>query len=872
MATAAADIQTTPTVMTATATMRPRLIARPFDADKPALWFAQLETQFADLGYVTESDKYNKTVPLIDTAYAAEVEHLIVSRPVTNPYQTLKNELIRCFTKSRTANIIQLLDRESIGDRTPSKHLRHLKSLVPGIDDEVLKTRWLSHLPEQTRATLATQENASIDDLAKLADRVHEVFHPNSVAAIITSAGNATNAALLERIEQLTATVAELRLKDSRSRSRTRSEYSRGQRNNSRRRCSSRKVLKKFDTCWYHHSYGENARNCQPGCSNVSVTPCRRPAKQKDTSGYQLFAANGTLINTYGYASISPDLGLRREFTWRFIEADVSRPIIGADFLHHYNLLPDLRNECLIDSSTGLKSTGRFTRFRVMSVKLLEINENSPYASILKEFPAITKPGGLLRKAEHSTVHHIRTTPGPPISCRARRLAPDKLKTAQAEFSSMLTLGTARRSESPWASALHLAPKGNNGWRPCGDYRTLNDRTIPDKYPVHYLEDFAANLYGKTIFSTIDLVKAFNQIPVAREDIQKTPIITPFGRFEFPYRTFGLRNAAQTFQRLIDEVTRDLPFLFPYIDDILVASEDAEQHREHLRILFQRLQDYGLIINVAKSVLGQPEVLFLGHVINAQGIKPPKDRVNAILEFTRPTTVKSLRRYLGTLNFYRKFIKGAAEILAPLNAATQGTNVKGRQPVAWSPALEEAFTRSKQALAEATLLSHPNIEAERLDYIAQFSTDIRYVAGPDNVVADALSRVEKITTAVTPQQLVDAQRDDQELRQLLQRPDVNLRLDRLQLPGMDEPLYCDVSSGTVRPYVPAPLRQQFCSSLHSMAHPGPKGTRKLVTQRYVWPGINKDCPQWTKHCLECQKNKITRHAVTPTANIETPSR
>ncbi|XP_015123523.1 uncharacterized protein LOC107045703 [Diachasma alloeum] len=201
MVTTAADIQTTPTVTTGTATMRPKLIARPFDADKPALWLAQLETQFADLGYVSESHKYNKTVPLIDTAYATEVEHLIVSRPVTNPYQTLKNELIRCFTKSRTANIIQLFGRESIGDRTPSKHLRHLKSLVPGIDDEVLKTRWLSHLPEQTRATLATQENASIDDLAKLADRVHEVFNPNSVAAITSSPANAVNTALLERIE-----------------------------------------------------------------------------------------------------------------------------------------------------------------------------------------------------------------------------------------------------------------------------------------------------------------------------------------------------------------------------------------------------------------------------------------------------------------------------------------------------------------------------------------------------------------------------------------------------------------------------------------------------------------------------------------------
>ncbi|XP_015118531.1 uncharacterized protein LOC107042142 [Diachasma alloeum] len=249
MVTTSPDIQTINTLTTAMATMKPKLIARMFNAEKPALWFAQLETQFADIGIVTEIDKYNKTVPLIDTTYAAEVEDLIVSRPVTNPYQSLKTKLIKCFTKSRTAKIIQLLDNESIGDRTPSKHLRHLKSLVPGIDDEILETRWLSHFPEQTRATLVSQENARVEDLAKLADRVHEVFHPSSVAAITTSLDNATNTALLERIEQLTATVAELRMHDSHSRSRTRSDHSRGHRSNSRRRPSSRKIPKKFDIC-----------------------------------------------------------------------------------------------------------------------------------------------------------------------------------------------------------------------------------------------------------------------------------------------------------------------------------------------------------------------------------------------------------------------------------------------------------------------------------------------------------------------------------------------------------------------------------------------------------------------------------------------
>ncbi|GFT42818.1 transposon Tf2-9 polyprotein [Trichonephila clavipes] len=155
---------------------------------------------------------------------------------------------------------------------------------------------------------------------------------------------------------------------------------------------------------------------------------------------------------------------------------------------------------------------------------------------------------------------------------------------------------------------------------------------------------------------------------------------------------FGLCNASSTFQRFIDEVTRDLPFVYAFVDELLVASDNEPQHLEHLEILFSKLKEYGLCINVEKCQFGQSTIEFLGFKLSGEGIEPLPDRVKCILEFPPPTTLTLLRRCLGHKN-RKKHPRSNAN-----NPSEQ---------LQWNDAATLSFKASKEAIAKATLLKHP---------------------------------------------------------------------------------------------------------------------------------------------------------------------
>ena len=305
----------------------------------------------------------------------------------------------------------------------------------------------------------------------------------------------------------------------------------------------------------------------------------------------------------------------------------------------------------------------------------------------------------------HRGLHVIHRNEAKPIKLRPHRMAWKEQQIVRQAVQDMLDAGVIRSSRSAWAFPVVLVPKPDGSTRFCIDYRKLNEISKKDAYLSPRTDDALTALSRAKFFTAMDLRSGYWQIPMDSASIEKTAFTTKFGLFEFVRMPFGLSSAVATFQRIMDDVFRDLlwEYVVVYLDDVIIYSENWEDHLVHIREVFRRLREANLKITAKKCDFAKKELQYLGHIVSVDGILPTNKKIQAVESFPQPKTQTEVRSFLGLAGYYRKFIKNFAKISLPLTNLTKDTI-----PFVWTAACNNAMKTLQQALISQPILTHPD--------------------------------------------------------------------------------------------------------------------------------------------------------------------
>jgi hypothetical protein len=247
-----------------------------------------------------------------------------------------------------------------------------------------------------------------------------------------------------------------------------------------------------------------------------------------------------------------------------------------------------------------------------------------------------------------------------------------------------------RSSSSPWGAPVLFVQKKDGSQRMCVDYRSLNDVTIKNKYPLPRIEDLFDQMRGASVFSMIDLMSGYHQMKIRPSYIPKTAFSTRDGLYEFTVMLFGLTNAPAYFMNLMNKVFMEYldRFIVVFINDILIYSKNDNDHEEHMRMVLQKLWDNQFYAKFSKCELWLDEVPFLGHIISKGGISVDPVKVTRIVGWKIPKTVTRVRSFLGLVEFYRRFIEGFSKIAKPMASLLE----KGKE-FKWTHECQESFNQ-----------------------------------------------------------------------------------------------------------------------------------------------------------------------------------
>lgn len=383
--------------------------------------------------------------------------------------------------------------------------------------------------------------------------------------------------------------------------------------------------------------------------------------------------------------------------------------IFGSDFARQFSLLLDFKNntwfaqDLPLDINMDSINKSNF----LITLDELDLAQRAAAQKVIDSYNEISSDTRLGRTDKITMT--IDTGDAKPFKRKQYLMSPYMLKILNDELDEMLKLDVVEPSNSPYSSPVLLVKKSNGEHRFCFDGRILNGQTKFDAYPLPSIDRILNMLRDAKFISTIDLRKAFWQIPLDQKSREKTAFsITGRGLFHFKVVPFGLCNAAQVQQRLVDTIfgPRFEPKIFTYLDDIIVLGSTFEEHLSLLKEVKNRLQDANLTISIEKCNFFKTTLKFLGYVVGANGLRTDPEKISSMLNYPRPTNATEIKRFIGLCSWYRRFIKDFSTLNAPINILLKGKRKK--DPIVWTNEAEDAFIKIKQALVSAPVLCQPD--------------------------------------------------------------------------------------------------------------------------------------------------------------------
>ncbi|GKA57435.1 putative reverse transcriptase domain-containing protein [Tanacetum coccineum] len=479
---------------------------------------------------------------------------------------------------------------------------------------------------------------------------------------------------------------------------------------------------------------------------------------------YDIEMANGNLVGTNTIIKGCTLILLNQPFKIDLmpIKLDGFDVIIGMDWLskYHAKIIYD-------EKVVHIPIDGETLIIRVMEKKSGEKRlEDIP---VVREFPEVFTEDlpGLppVRQVEFQ----IDLIPGAtPVAQASYRLAPSEMQELSDQLQELADRGFIRPSTSPWGAPILFVKKKDESFRMCIDYRELNKLIVKNRYPLPRIDDLFDQLQGSSVYTKIDLRSGYHQLRVKDEDIPKTAFRMRYRHYEFQVMPFGLTNTPAVFMDLTNYVCKPYldKFVIVFIDDILIYSRNKEEHADHLRIILELLKKEKLYAKFSKCDFWISIVQFLRHMINSQGIHVDPAKIEVVKNWASPTTPTEVRQFLGLAGYYRRFIKGLRAVLLQREKviAYASRQLKPHEENYTTHDLElgavvfalkiwrhylygtkcTVFTDHK-SLQHILDQKELNMRQRRwLELLADYDCEICYHPGKANVVADSLSRKERI--------------------------------------------------------------------------------------------------------------------------------